>query len=59
MKVGKEIGSAALIADGYYARVDGFTSLAVLVGAAGVWFGYPIIDYHRNTDNHNHPENSL
>jgi cation diffusion facilitator family transporter len=44
MKVGKEIGSAALIADGYHARVDGFTSLAVLIGAAGVWIGYPIID---------------
>ncbi|WP_011307122.1 cation diffusion facilitator family transporter [Methanosarcina barkeri] len=44
MKVGKEIGSAALIADGYHARVDGFTSLAVLIGAAGIWVGYPIID---------------
>lgn len=44
MKVGKEIGSAALIADGYHARVDGFTSLAVLIGAAGVWLGYPIVD---------------
>jgi len=44
MKVGKEIGSAALIADGYHARVDGFTSLAVLIGAAGVWLGYPILD---------------
>jgi cation diffusion facilitator family transporter len=44
MKVGKEIGSAALIADGYHARVDGLTSLAVLIGAAGVWRGYPIID---------------
>jgi len=44
MKVGTEIGSAALIADGYHARVDGFTSLAVLIGALGVWFGYPIID---------------
>jgi len=44
MKVGKEIGSAALIADGYHARVDGFTSLAVLVGAVGVWSGYPILD---------------
>lgn len=44
MKVGKEIGSAALIADGYHARVDGLTSLAVLIGAAGVWLGYPIID---------------
>ncbi|WP_440954558.1 cation diffusion facilitator family transporter [Methanosarcina sp. Mfa9] len=44
MKVGKEIGSAALVADGYHARVDGFTSLAVLIGAVGVWMGYPIID---------------
>ena len=44
MKVGKEIGSAALVADGYHARVDGFTSLAVLIGAVGVWFGYPIVD---------------
>lgn len=44
IKVGKEIGSAALIADGYHARVDGWTSLAVLFGALGVWFGYPLAD---------------
>jgi cation diffusion facilitator family transporter len=44
MKVGKEIGSAALIADGYHARIDGFTSLAVLIGAIGVWSGYPVLD---------------
>jgi len=44
IKVGKEIGSAALIADGYHARVDGLTSLAVLFGAVGVWFGYPLAD---------------
>lgn len=44
IRVGKEIGSAALIADGYHARVDGFTSLAVLFGVAGVWLGFPIID---------------
>jgi len=44
IKVGKEIGSAALIADGYHARADGFTSLAVLFGALGVWFGYPLAD---------------
>src|SRR5215471_12555101 len=44
IKVGKEIGSAALIADGYHARVDGWTSLAVLVGMAGAWLGYPIVD---------------
>ncbi len=42
--VGKEIGSAALIADGYHARVDGLTSLAVLFGAVGVWLGYPLAD---------------
>ncbi len=44
MKVGKEIGSAALIADGYHARVDGLTSLAVLFGAVGSMLGYPIVD---------------
>lgn len=44
IKVGKEIGSAALIADGYHSRVDGLTSLAVLFGAAGVWVGYPLAD---------------
>jgi cation diffusion facilitator family transporter len=44
IKVGKDIGSAALIADGYHARVDGWTSLAVLVGAVGVWLGYPLAD---------------
>ncbi|HOW15862.1 MAG TPA: cation diffusion facilitator family transporter [Methanosarcina sp.] len=44
IRVGKEIGSAALIADGYHARADGFTSLAVLFGAFGVWMGYPLAD---------------
>lgn len=44
IKVGREISSAALIADGYHARVDGFTSLAVLFGALGVWLGYPLAD---------------
>ena len=44
IKVGMEIGSAALVADGYHARVDGFTSLAVLFGALGVWLGYPLAD---------------
>ncbi|NJC95394.1 MAG: hypothetical protein C3F07_07620 [Anaerolineales bacterium] len=44
IRVGKQIGSAALIADGYHARTDGFTSLAVLAGAIGVWLGYPILD---------------
>ena len=44
IKVGKEIGSAALVADGYHARIDGLTSLAVLAGAVGVWLGFPLAD---------------
>ena len=44
IKVGKEICSAALVADGYHARVDGLTSLAVLAGAIGVWLGFPLAD---------------
>lgn len=44
IRVGQEIGSAALIADGYHARTDGLTSLAVVIGAAGVWLGYPQAD---------------
>jgi cation diffusion facilitator family transporter len=38
--VGRRIGSAALVADGLHARTDGFTSLAVLIGAAGVAAGW-------------------
>ena len=44
IRVGRQIGSAALVADGYHARTDGWTSLAVLLGAAGVWLGYPLAD---------------
>ena len=44
IRVGQRIGSAALVADGYHARTDGLTSLAVVVGAAGVWLGYPVAD---------------
>lgn len=44
IKVGTQIGSAALVADGQHARVDGFTSLAVLIGALGVWAGFPLAD---------------
>ena len=44
IRVGREIHSAALIADGHHARVDGFTSLAVLGGAIAVGVGYPIAD---------------
>ncbi len=35
IRVGREIGSAALVADGYHARTDGWASLAVLAGAVG------------------------
>ena len=44
IRVGRKIGSAALIADGLHARTDGFTSLAVVVGAAGVLVGFPLAD---------------
>jgi cation diffusion facilitator family transporter len=42
--VGRRIGSAALVADGRHARVDGFTSLAVVAGAAGVAVGWSLAD---------------
>lgn len=44
IRVGKEISSAALVADGYHARTDALTSLGVLLGAGGVWLGYPQAD---------------
>jgi cation diffusion facilitator family transporter len=44
IRVGRSIGSAALIADGYHARTDGLTSLAVVAGALGVAAGYPLAD---------------
>ncbi|MFI6502844.1 cation diffusion facilitator family transporter [Nonomuraea typhae] len=44
IKVGREIGSAALVADGLHARTDGFTSLAVLLGAGGTALGFPAAD---------------
>jgi cation diffusion facilitator family transporter len=44
IRVGRKIGSAAMVADGLHARTDGLTSLAVLFAAAGSWLGYPIVD---------------
>jgi cation diffusion facilitator family transporter len=44
IRVGRRIGSAALIADGVHARTDGFTSLAVVAGVIGVWLGFPLAD---------------
>lgn len=44
IRVGRRIGSAALVADGIHARTDGFTSLAVVFGAIGVILGLPLAD---------------
>ncbi|MDX3234242.1 cation diffusion facilitator family transporter [Streptomyces sp. ME03-5709C] len=44
IRVGRRIGSAALVADGLHARTDGFTSLAVLLGAAGAAMGWRLAD---------------
>jgi cation diffusion facilitator family transporter len=44
IRVGRKIGSAALVADGLHARTDGFTSLAVLLGVAGVAAGWDWAD---------------
>lgn len=44
IRVGRKIGSAALVADGLHARTDGFTSLAVVVAAIGVMLGFPLAD---------------
>jgi cation diffusion facilitator family transporter len=44
IRVGRRIGSAALVADGVHARTDGFTSLAVVAGAVGVMLGFPLAD---------------
>jgi cation diffusion facilitator family transporter len=44
IRVGRKIGSAALVADGLHARTDGLTSLAVLLAVGGTWLGYPIVD---------------
>jgi cation diffusion facilitator family transporter len=44
IRVGRRIGSAALVADGVHARTDGFTSLAVVIGGIGVMLGMPLAD---------------
>ena len=44
IREGRAIGSAALVADGHHARTDGLTSLAVVVGAAGVAVGWQWAD---------------
>jgi cation diffusion facilitator family transporter len=44
IRVGRRIGSAALVADGHHARTDAITSLAVVLGAIGVAAGFPAAD---------------
>ena len=39
LRVGRRIGSAALVADGLHARTDGLTSLAVVLGGIGTAAG--------------------
>ncbi len=44
IRVGRQIGSEAMVADGRHAQTDGLTSLAVLVAVVGTWLGFPIVD---------------
>ncbi len=44
VKVGREIGSEALVADGQHARSDALTSLAVVVAGIGAAFGAAWVD---------------
>jgi cation diffusion facilitator family transporter len=44
IRVGRRIGSAALVADGLHARTDGLTSLAVVFAAIGSLLGWELAD---------------
>jgi cation diffusion facilitator family transporter len=44
LRAGARLGSAALVADGRHARVDGFVSLGVIASAAVVALGVEIAD---------------
>jgi divalent metal cation (Fe/Co/Zn/Cd) transporter len=44
LRGGQRLGSAALLADGHHARVDGFVSLGVIVSAVGVAAGIDTAD---------------
>lgn len=44
IRVGRSIGSAAMVADGLHARTDGLTSLAVVGSALAVLAGFPRAD---------------
>ncbi len=44
LRGGRRLGSAALVADGNHARIDGYVSLAVIGSAIAAWLGAPILD---------------
>jgi len=44
LRVGRQIGSGALVADGQHARIDALTSLAAFAGLGGVALGFPLAD---------------
>ena len=44
IRVGRQIGSSALVADGLHARTDTLSSAAVLVAVGGVALGYDLVD---------------
>jgi cation diffusion facilitator family transporter len=44
IRAGRKINSEAMIADGLHARIDGITSLAVLLAAGASALGFPILD---------------
>lgn len=44
LRVGRRIGSSALVADGQHSRADGFTSLGVVAAAVGIMIDQPRID---------------
>ncbi len=44
IRVGKAIGSAALVADGQHCRADALTSVGAFLGILGVFLGFPWAD---------------
>lgn len=44
IRIGRQINSVALVADGQHARTDGLASVAAAIGIAGVWLGFPLAD---------------
>jgi cation diffusion facilitator family transporter len=44
IRVGRQINSIALVADGQHARTDGLASAAAALGITGVWLGFPLTD---------------